>query len=168
MERKLKQIKIKNQAHYHYNDIISLKKIESKFLEINKKHIAIERINDWENIYSVNSFYLLVNHVSGYIKEKNGNKDLIFDNSVNENKELLKKYADIWDGIKNEIKTINGGKEDDYGKDYIKIRFNSDDDLPLSKPLKFSIMSVVVRHVFKEDGKLYPQFLLDAALCNEV
>ena len=90
MERKLKQIKIKNQAHYHYNDIISLKKIESKFLEINKKHIAIERINDWENIYSVNSFYLLVNHVSGYIKEKNGNKDLIFDNSVNENKELLK------------------------------------------------------------------------------
>ena len=64
-------------------------------LGINKKHIAIERINDWENIYSVNSFYLLVNHVSGYIKEKNGNKDLIFDNSVNENKELLKKYADF-------------------------------------------------------------------------
>ena len=70
MERKLKQIKIKNQAHYHYNDIISLKKFESKLLEINKKHIAFERMNDWENIYSVSSFYLLVNHVSGYIKEK--------------------------------------------------------------------------------------------------
>ena len=110
---------------------------------------------------------MCVNHASGYIEEKVKNKYLIFDNSVNENKELLKKYADIWDGIKNEIKTINGGKEDDYGKDYIKIRFNSD-DLPLSKPLKFYIMSVVVRHVFKEDGKLYPQFLLDAALCNEV
>ena len=102
------------------------------------------------------------------LKKKNGNEDLIFDNSVNENKELLKKCADIWDGIRNEIKTINGGKEDDYGKDYIKIRFNSDDDLPLSKPLKFYIMSVVVRDVFKEDGKLYPQFLLDAALCHEV
>ena len=102
------------------------------------------------------------------LKKKNGNEDLIFDNSVNENKELLKKCADIWDGIRNEIKTINGGKEDDYGKDYIKIRFNSDDDLPLSKPLKFYIMSVVVRDVFKADGKLYPQFLLDAALCHEV
>ena len=90
------------------------------------------------------------------LKKKNGNEDLIFDNSVNENKKLLKKCADIWDGIRNEIKTINGGKEDDYGKDYIKIRFNSDDDLPLSKPLKFYIMSVVFRDVFKEDGKLYP------------
>ena len=55
--------------------------------------------------------YLLVNHASKYIEEKNGNKYLIFDDSVNENRELLKKYADVWDGIKNEIKAINGGKE---------------------------------------------------------
>ena len=46
---------------------------------------------------------------------------MIFDDSVNENKELLKKYADVWDGIKNEIKAINGGKENDYGKNYIKL-----------------------------------------------
>ena len=44
-----------------------------------------------------------------------------FDDSVNENKVLLKKYADAWDGIKNEIKEITGGKENDYGKDYMKI-----------------------------------------------
>ena len=55
--------------------------------------------------------YLLVNHASKYIEEKNGNKYLIFDDSVNENRELLKKYVDVWDGIKNEIKAINGGKE---------------------------------------------------------
>ena len=36
---------------------------------------------------------MLVNHASGYIEEKNGNKDLIFDDSVNENKGLLKKYT---------------------------------------------------------------------------
>ena len=66
---------------------------------------------------------MLVNHASGYIEEKNGNKYLIFDDSVNENKELLKKYADVWDGIKYKIKTINGGKENDYGKDYTKIKF---------------------------------------------
>ena len=50
--------------------------------------------------------YLHVNHANGYIEEKNGNKYLIFDDSVNENKELLKKYADVWDEIKNKIKTI--------------------------------------------------------------
>ena len=76
--------------------------------------------------------YLRVNHTSEYIEEKNERKYLVFDNSVRENKELLKKYADAGDGIKNEIKTINGGKENDYGKDYMKIKFNSDNDLPLA------------------------------------
>ena len=104
----------------------------------------------------MNPLYLRISHASGYIEEKNGNKYLIFD-SVNENKEVLKKYADVWDGIKNQIKAINGGNENDYGKDYIKIKFNSDDDLPLSQPLKFHAMSITIRSVFEEDGKLYPQ-----------
>ena len=49
--------------------------------------------------------YLRINHESGYIEQKHGNKYLIFD-SVDENKEVLKKYADVWDGIKNKIKAI--------------------------------------------------------------
>ena len=100
-------------------------------LKIDKKHykginiyyigyITIKKIDDCENIYSVNPLYLLVNHASGYIEEKNGNKYLIFDDSVEENKELLKKYTDVWDEIKSIIKAINGGKENDYEKDYMK------------------------------------------------
>ena len=89
-----------------------------------------------------------INHASGYIEEKNGNKYLIFD-SVDENKEVLIKYRDIWDRIKNKIKAINGSKENDYGKDYMKIKFNSDDDLPLNKPLK---LHLIIRSVFEEDG----------------
>ena len=84
--------------------------------------------------------YLFINHASGYTEENNENKYLIF-NSVDENKEVLKKYADVWDGIKNRIKTINGGKESDYRKDYMRIKFNCDNDLPLNKPLKFHVMS---------------------------
>ena len=84
---------------------------------------------------------MLVNHANGHIEEKNGNKSLIFDYFVNENKEPLKKYSGVWDGIKNEIKAINGSEcnsveENDYGKDHMKIKFNSDDNLPLNKPLK--------------------------------
>ena len=63
----------------------------------------------------------------------------------------------VWDEIKNEIKAINGGKENNYGKDYIKIKFNSDDDLPLNKPLKFYLMNIIIISVFEEDGELYPQ-----------
>ena len=118
----VKQIETKNQSYYFYNNIINLKNFESKLLKIDKKHykginiyyigyITIKKIDDCENIHSVNPLYLLVNHASGYIEEKNGNKYLIFDDSVNENKKLLKKYADVWDGIKNEIKAINGGKK---------------------------------------------------------
>ena len=99
--------------------------------------------------------YLRINHASGYIEEKNGNKYLIFD-SVDENKEVLKKYADVWDGIKSKIKAINGGKENDYGKDYMKIKFDSDDDLPLNKPIKFHPITIIIRSVFEEDGKFYP------------
>ena len=89
---------------------------------------------------------------------------MIFDGSVNENKGLLKKYTGVWDRIKCEIKTINAGKENDYGNDYMKIKFNSDDDLPLNKPLKFHAMTIIIRSVFEEGGKLYPQIYLDECL----
>ena len=51
-----------------------------------------------------------------YILKKNGNKYLIFDDSVDENKATLKKYVDLRDGTKKEIKTINGGEQNNYGK----------------------------------------------------
>ena len=86
---------------------------------------------------------------------------MIFDDSVNENKELLNKYEDVWDGIKNKI---NYTKENNYEKDYMKIKFNSDDNLPLNKPLKFHNMTITIRSVFEEDGKLYPQVFLDDTL----
>ena len=125
----------------------NLQDFESNLLKIDKKHYkginiyyigytAIKKIVDCENIHSVNPLYLIINEADGYIKEKNGSKYLVFY-SVNENNEVLKKYADLWDGIKNEIKTINGAKENDYGKDYMKMKFNSGNNLPLNKPLKF-------------------------------
>ena len=103
-----------------------------------------------------------VNHTDWYIEEKNLNKYLIFD-STDENKELLKKYQDLWSEIKNKIEAVSSG-ECDYEKDYMKIKFNSDDDLPLNKPLKFHNMTITIRSVFEEDGKLYPQIFLDDTL----
>ena len=67
-------------------------------------------------------------------------------------------------GMESKTKSINGGKENDYEKNYMKNKFNSDDDLPLNKPLKFHNMTIIIRSVFEEDGKLHPQVLLDDAL----
>ena len=54
--------------------------------------------------------------------------------------------------------------ECDYEKDYMKIKFNFDDNLPLNKPLKFHNMTITIRSVFKEYGELYPQVFLDDTL----
>ena len=106
--------------------------------------------------------YLRINHASGYIEEKGIDKYLVFD-SADENKELLKKYNDVFNGIKDKVKEVCSDKCD-YEKDYMKIKFNSDDDLPLNKPLKFHLMTITIRSVFEEDGKLYPQVFLDDTL----
>ena len=68
------------------------------------------------------------------------------------------------DGIRNEIERINGSKEGEYGKDFMKIKFNSDNDLPLNKPLEFHALTIVVKSVFEEHGKFYPQIFLDECL----
>ena len=96
----VKQIDIKNRTYFFYNDIINIKNFDPILLKIDKKsckdigiynigYITIKKIDDCENIYSVNPLYLLANHANGYIEEKSVNKYLIFD-STDENKELLK------------------------------------------------------------------------------
>ena len=69
------------------------------------------------------------------------------------NNELLKEYAEVWSGIKNQIKKINDGGSGEYGKDYMKIKFNSDDDLPLNTVLKFRALTFIIRNVFENTAK---------------
>ena len=99
----------------------------------------------------------------GHFEEKNGNKYLVLDD-VDENKEVSKKYEDVSEGVKKEIETINGGEKIEYGKDLKKIRFESNDDLTLNKPIKLRLLTIIIRSVFSEDGKFYPQLFLDDAL----
>ena len=110
----------------------------------------------------MNPLYLLINHANGYIEENVVNKYLVFD-STDKNKEFLNKCNDVFNVINDRIKEVNSD-ECDYEKDYMKIKFNSDDDLPLNKQLKFHNMIITIRSVFEEDGKLYPQVFLDDSL----
>ena len=99
----------------------------------------------------------------GHFEEKNEGKHLVLDDA-NENKEVSKKYEEVWEGIKKEIETINSGKKIEYGKDYMKIRFKSNDDLPMNKPIKLRLLTIIIRSVFSKDNKFYPQLFLDDAL----
>ena len=78
-------------------------------------------------------------------------------------KELLEIYDDAFSGIISKIKKIDDNWLE-YSKGYKTIKFNSDDNLPLSKTLKFHTITVTIRYVISEDNKLYPQVFLDEAL----
>ena len=138
----IKEINIKNRTYYFCNYIIDIKTFDSNNLKLDKKsykdldiynigYVAIKKIGDCYDVNSVKPLYLRIDNASGYIEEKESNKCLIFD-STDENKELLKRYENVFNGIMSKIKSI----DDDWlkhAKDYTKIRFNSGDNVPLNK-----------------------------------
>ena len=142
----IKQINIKNETYYFYNDIIDIKMFDSNMLKLDKKtyknldiynigYVTIKKIGHGYDVNSVNPLYLRIDNASGYIEEINEDKYLVFD-VTDENKKLLERYDDVFNRIIGKIKKI----DDDwleYSKDYTEIKFSSDDNLPLNKPLQF-------------------------------
>ena len=149
------RLNIKNRTYYFPDDLINLKSFDPSLLKLDKKspmdisiyyieYITTKSISDYENITSVNPLYLVINDVDGYIEENDKNKYLSFASNDNK-KEVLKKYIKLWDEVKYHIQTINGDEFREYGKDYMKIKFDSDDNLPLNKILKFSVLTIIIR-----------------------
>ena len=163
---KVKQIDTKNKSYYFYNDQINLKDFDTRLLKVDKKnyheidiyyigYVTFEKIANCSNINSVNPLYLMIKKTIGHFEEKNENQYLV-SHDLDENKEVSKKYEEVWEDVKKQIEIINGGKKIEYGEDFLKIRFESNDDLPVSKPVKLHLLAIVIRSVFSEDGKFYP------------
>ena len=115
------------------------------------------------NINSVDPLCLLIAELDGFIEEENGNKYLNISLTHNDN-DVLIKYVEVWSGIKDQIKKINNGSVGEYAKVYLKIKLDSDDNLPLNKILKFPILTIIIKNIFEKDGKYYPQIFLDVCL----
>ena len=109
----VKEINIKNQTYYFFDDMINIKNFHSNLLKIDKKsykdidiyyigYIAIKKFDDCENIHSVNPLYLIIHSATGHFKERNVEKYLILDSTD--------KYEEVLSGIRSEIKMLNGGK----------------------------------------------------------
>ena len=111
---------------------------------------------DYVNTDSGNPLYL----GDGY---SNGDKYLIFT-STNQNEKISEKYTKLWNEVKNQMQTINGGKPIKYEEDFMKIKFKSDDDLPSSKLLNISSLIIVTRSAFEEGSKYYTQVYLHECL----
>ena len=121
----------------------------------------VDKKHGWE-VNSVNPLYLMINRIDVFIEKKNGSLYLNISDT-NRNNEILKKCNQIFDGIQYHIKKINNN-DSKYDKDYMKIKFDTDDDIPLNKELYFPTITVIIRCVFEKDGKYYPQVYLDECL----
>ena len=152
--------------------MINIKHFDLNILKIDKKsykNIDIYYIgqitmkdSDYVKISNVSSLYLIIDKIDGCIEEKNGNKYLI-RGSTDNNNELLIKYIKLWNEIKNSSEKINN-KPREYGKDFMKIKFSSNDHQRLNKTLKIHNMTIVIRSIFEGDGKHYPQVSVDQFL----
>ena len=162
---KIRETNIKNRTYYFYDDQINLKDFDASMLKIDKKnykeidvyyigYVTFKEIANCNNINSVNPLYLMIDKMIGHFEEKSGNKYLVLDD-VDENKEVLKKYNEVWEGVKKEIERVTGGEKIEYGKDLEKIWFESNDYLSLNKPIKLLSLTIIIRSVFNEDGKSY-------------
>ena len=157
--RQVKEIRIKNQTYYFFDDMINIKHFHSNLLKTEWKsyknidiyyigYITMKEFGDCENIRSVNPLHSATRH----FKEKNNEKYLILDSRD--------KYEEVLSRIRSEIKTLDNGKNLFYKKSHAKIGINTDDDLPLNKPLKFPTLTIIIRCDFQEGEKLYPQIYL--------
>ena len=167
MSNKVKDIKIKNRPYYFFNDIIAMENFYPNNIKIDEKsykniliyNIRYVTIKEYVKTYNVNPLYLIFRYVNGYFEEINGNKYLTLV-PTNESKEKIKKYEELWIKIRDLIRSITKNL-DDYDEKYMKIKFDSDDNLPLNKTIEIPIVAIVVRAVFYENNKYYPQLFLD-------
>ena len=143
--------------------MIDIKDFHSNLLNIEKEshgdvdiyyigYITTKKFSDYENVHSVNPLYLIIHSATDYFREKNGEKNLIIDSK--------EKYEEVFSVIRSEIETINSEKELFYEKHYARIGVNTDDDLPLSKRLKFPALTIIIRCILQNGKKLYPQIYL--------
>ena len=147
----------------------NIKNFDLDLLSINKisfeknTDCGIYEIEHFKNLHSENSLYLIFNNVDAYIEynpteDDRQTKYLVFL-FADKNREALENYTELWDEIKDQIETINGDNPTEYGKDFMKARFESNDDLPLCKILNVPMGIIIVKSVFQEDNKYYPQVL---------
>ena len=114
------------------------------------------------DINSVNPLYLMINRIKGHFEEKYGDKYPIISP---ENGDIIQKYQEVFDRLKEIIKKINDYSQPiKYGDNYMKIKFKTDDNIPLNKIIYLPTIAITIRSVTKKDDKYYPQVFLDDCL----
>ena len=113
---------------------------EKSYKNILIYYIGYVTIKEYVKTYSVKPLHLIFRNVNGYFEEINKSKYLTLV-PTNKSKEKIKKYEKLWRKFRDLIRSINKNS-DDYDEKYMKIKFSSDDELPLNKTIEIPVMFV--------------------------
>ena len=166
----IKQINIKNRTYYFYNNIINLDEFGESRIRVDKKdfndidiyYLGYEhkkKISECNVINSVNLLYLRIADMKGQFEK---GKDDAWYLIISYKDEVYEKLMNIFESIKNKI-TEKTWDVVEYDKDYMKIKFESN-VFPVSKKVNIHLATIIIRAIFAQDGKYYPQLLLDDGL----
>ena len=168
----IESLKIKNQSHDYWNDIIYIYDFDIKYLKINKREsraeIYIYYIGyvSYKLEYITNSvvpLYLNVKSLLGSIEKINGSSDryLVTDKS---NITVINVFNTIKEYVQSTIIKDNLIKIDGFDK----IRFSLNIDLPLGKLIEFKVLTIIIKCIIKKNDKYYPEIYLDECLYRKM
>ena len=168
----IKQINIKNRTYYFYNDIIDLDEFDGSKIKVDKKnfndidiyYLGYEykkKITECNEINSVNPLYLRIKDMKGQFKKGKG--DNVWYLITFGDADVLRNFANFWKSIRAKTEENTNGIVQ-YDKDYMKIKFESNDNLPIDNIVNMHQVTIIIRSVFAQNGKFYPELFLDDAL----
>ena len=162
----VKLLEINNRSYYFWDDTINIKDFSPGLSKLDKKSSSVG-IDIYyigyitkKTIYSINSvnpLYLIIKTIDGYVEEKDGNRYLNIALTNNNDEVMMKKFNEVWKGIKDQILKINGSVEE-YDIYYKKIKFYSNVTLPLNTVLKFHALTVVIRCIIEKMVNIIQKF----------
>ena len=168
----IKQINIKNRTYFFYNDIRDLDEFDGSKIKVDKKkfndigiyYLGYEykkQITECNEIHSVNPLYLRLIDLKGQFKKSKG--DNVWYLIIFGDADVLRKFANIWKSIRAKIEENTSGIVQ-YDKDYMRIKFESNDNLSTDNIINMHQVTRIIRSIFAQNGKFYPRLFLDDAL----
>ena len=145
-----------------FNDMINISDFDPSllnvdYIELKSNNSIIYEIKYIKNLSSSNSLYLVFNNLDAYIEKSGETKYLIFT-STDKKEMVLGDYTEIWDEIKEQIELTSGNKVIKYSKDFMKIKFQSDDDLPISEIINIPVCVIIIRGALKKIVNIIHRF----------
>ena len=169
----IESLKIKTRTNYNWDDIVYINDFDSNLLEVIKRESRIGAniyyigyvLNPNYDYNTINPLHFIINRLIGYIEEIEGSDDkyLVVTKSMR-NRKIIHSFDNVWSHIEHKINPNNFNNNDNNIKDYDKLRFNSDIDLPTGTLIEFRSLVINVSCVIEKDGKYYPEICLDECL----